>query len=165
MKHILVVYHSQEKGNTRRMAELVAEGCRQVPGVAAQLVNANETRVAMTAAEQADGYALGSPDYFGYMAGGVKQFFDDILMASWRGQHTLQKPCVCFESHGGGGQALPAMEALARELKLYRVADSVSCEGSPQTNRDADRCIQLGRVLAEKVAAVQQVGIAPAPSH
>ena len=33
MGTILVVYHSQQRGNTRKMAELVAEGCRAVPGV------------------------------------------------------------------------------------------------------------------------------------
>ena len=71
MKRILIVYHSQEKGNTRKMAELVAEGCRQVSGVEVELVNVNERRVSMDAAEQADGYALGCPDYFSYMAGGL----------------------------------------------------------------------------------------------
>ena len=33
MKKVLVVYHSQYKGNTRQMAELVAQGCREVKEV------------------------------------------------------------------------------------------------------------------------------------
>ena len=82
MKRILIVYHSQEKGNTRKMAELVAAGCRQVKGVEVELVNTNDTRVSLDAAEAADAYALGSPDYYSYMAGGLKMFFDDLCLAS-----------------------------------------------------------------------------------
>ena len=73
MKTILVVYHSQEKGNTHRMAELVAQGCREVEGVDVRMINVNEQRVDMDAAEQADAYALGSPDYFSYVAGNLDQ--------------------------------------------------------------------------------------------
>ena len=54
MKHILIVYHSQEKGNTHRMAELVAEGCRQVAGVEVEMVNVNERRVDMAVAAEGD---------------------------------------------------------------------------------------------------------------
>ena len=151
MKNILIVYHSQEKGNTRRMAELVARGCRQVKGVTVQSVNVNETRVDMAAAENADGYALGSPDYFSYMAGGLKQFFDDILLASWSGRKTLEKPYVAFLTHGGGGKAIESIEKLAKATKLVRVADSVSCSGAPQSEQDVKRSIQLGRALAEHV--------------
>jgi len=151
MKRILIVYHSQEHGNTRRMAELVAEGCRQVKGVAVQLVNVNETRVSLDDAERADAYALGSPDYFTYMAGGLKQFFDDILLASWRERKTLGKPYVAFVTHGGGGGAINSIKQLAEATKLVKVADSVTCQGAPQAQADVDRSIALGRALAEHV--------------
>ena len=45
MSKILVIYHSG-KGNTEKLAQLVAEG-----------------------AEAGDGLAIGSPDYFSYVAG------------------------------------------------------------------------------------------------
>ena len=152
MKKILVVYHSQEKGNTHRMAELVARGCGQVEGVSVELINVNETRATMDAAESADGYALGSPDYFNYVAGNLKQFFDDILLADRQGKNTTKKPCVAFLTHGGGGLAIDSLEQLAKSCKLSQVAPSVVCKGAPETETDVAAAIELGRKLAEHVA-------------
>ena len=149
MKRILIVYHSQEKGNTRKMAELVAKGCRQVKGVEATLVNVNEERVDMGAAEQADGYALGSPDYFSYMAGGLKQFFDDLCLADWGGKKVKGKPYVAFLTHGGGGSGIASIEKLAKAMKLEPAAPSVVCKGAP-AGETAEQSIALGKALAER---------------
>ncbi|HUT32348.1 MAG TPA: NAD(P)H-dependent oxidoreductase [Planctomycetota bacterium] len=150
MKRILVVYHSQEKGNTRAMAELVAEGCRQVEGVEVALVNVNEERVDIAAAEQADGYALGSPDYFSYMAGGLKQFFDDLCLADWGGKKVKGKPYVAFLTHGGGGSAIASIEKLAKAMKLEPAAPSIVCKGAP-AGEAVEQSRQLGKALAERV--------------
>ena len=151
MKTILVVYHSQEKGNTRKMAELVAEGCRSVDGVDVSLVNVNEERISMDLAEVADAYALGSPDYFSYVAGNVKQFFDDLLLASWQGKKTIEKPYVGFVTHGGGGVALESLDRLARGAKLVQVTPSIACKGAPETDDDVWASKRLGRALAEYI--------------
>jgi len=150
MKRILIVYHSQEKGNTRKMAELVAKGCRLVENVDVELVNTNESRVSIDAAEKADGYALGSPDYYSYMAGGLKQFFDDICLASWSKRTVTHKPYVAFVTHGGGGSAIDSIKSLARSLKLEQAAESVVCQGEPSGDA-VEQSIQLGRALAEFV--------------
>ena len=151
MKKILVVYHSQEKGNTRRMAELVAQGCREVEGVEVELINVNERRVDMDTAEAADAYALGSPDYFSYVAGNLKQFFDDILLAKWGERNTTDKPYVGFVTHGGGGTAAESLEKLARSTRLTPVAKIVTCKGAPEAGQDVQASIDLGRALAENV--------------
>ena len=151
MKRILIVYHSQEKGNTRKMAELVAKGCRQVKDVEVELVNTNETRASVEAAEKADAYALGRPDYYSYMAGGLKQFFDDLCLASWARRNVTYKPYVAFVTHGGGGSAIKSIEHLAQSLKLEQVAPSVVCQGEPAGDV-VEQCIQLGRKLAESLA-------------
>ena len=151
MKKILVVYHSQQKGNTRRMAELVAQGCGQVEGVSTELINVNETRVSMDAAESADGYALGSPDYFSYVAGNLKQFFDDLLLAERAERSIAGKPCAIFLTHGGGGKALEPFENLAKSCKLSQVAPGISCKGAPEAEADVAAAIELGRKLAEQV--------------
>ena len=151
MKRILMVYHSQEKGNTRKMAELVARGCRQIKGVQVELVNTNEARVDMDAAEKADAYALGSPDYYSYMAGGLKQFFDDLCLASWARRKVTHKPYVAFVTHGGGGSAINSIESLARSLKLEQASPSVVCQGEP-CGEAVEQSIRLGRALAECVS-------------
>ena len=152
MKRILIVYHSQEKGNTRKMAELVAKGCRSVGGVEVELVNVNESRVDVAAAERADGYALGSPDYFTYMAGGLKQFFDDLCLASWAGRKVKGKPYVAFLTHGGGGGAIESVEKLAKAMELVQVAPSVVSKGAP-AGALVEKSVELGKALAGHVAA------------
>ena len=151
---ILVVYHSQEKGNTARMAELVAQGCADVDGVEVRVVDVNRERVGMDTAEAADAYAIGSPDYFSYPAGNIKQFFDDILLADWQGRRTTGKPCVCFLTHGGGGAALVPLEKLAKATKLTQIAPALSCQNAPESAAETRACTDLGRALAEHVASM-----------
>ncbi len=153
MKKVLVVYHSQEKGNTKVMAELVAKGCSEVDGIEVALFNVNDQRVGMDIAEAADAYALGSPDYFSYPAGNLKQFVDDLLLAAWQGRGTTEKPCICFVTHGGGGAALPALEKLVKAAKLDQVLPGASCRGAPESEEDIQRSIALGREFAQVVAA------------
>jgi len=150
MPKIMVIYHSQQFGNTKKMAEQVAEGCRQVPGVEVKLVNVNEARVDMAELAACDGVALGSPDYFSYVAGGIKQFFDDAWIARRAGQPTGDKPAVAFMSHGGGGRAITALEKLMQSLKYEPVAPSVTCQREP-TGDAVAACQALGRALAERV--------------
>jgi NAD(P)H dehydrogenase (quinone) len=150
MKKILIVYHSQQHGNTRQMAELVAQGCRQVEGVDVRLINVNESRVDMDALEAADGLALGSPDYFSYMAGGLKQFFDDALLGSYKGKMTMGKPYVAFLTHGGGGSAIESIQRLARSLKYREVAPPVLSKRAPE-GESAALAVELGQALAAAV--------------
>jgi multimeric flavodoxin WrbA len=105
----------------------------------------------MDKVEKADGLALGSPDYFSYMAGGLKQFFDDLCLASWAGKKVQGKPYVGFVTHGGGGGAIKSIEDLARSMKLVPAAPSLTCKGAP-TGDMVEKCLALGKTLAEKVA-------------
>lgn len=151
MAKIMVIYHTQQFGNTGQMAELVAEGCQQVPSVDVTMVDVNQERVDMDAFAACDGVALGSPDYFSYIAGGLKQFFDDAWIARRAGQSTGDKPCVMFMSHGGGGRAMAALEKLCGSMKYEPVVAPLSCVRAPSGD-DVEACRQLGRALAEHVA-------------
>ena len=151
MKQIMIVYHSQEKGNTRKMADLVAEGCRKVQGVQVQMVNVNQVRLEASAVEKADGLAIGSPDYFSYVAGCLKQFFDDLKLAEWAGRKVTGKPYVAFITHGGGGKAVESIEKLASACKLVKAADSAVCRNYPQDPADVAKAVALGEALARRV--------------
>jgi len=76
MKKIAVVYYSKT-GNTRAMAELVAEGAAMEPDVQVD-VKAVEDFPAKMALDY-DGLILGSPTYYGSMAFQIKKFFDDSV--------------------------------------------------------------------------------------
>ena len=157
MKTILIVYHSQEKGNTRRAAKLVAKACSAVPGVKLREYNVYREKVPIRAVERADGLALGSPDYFSYIAGGLKQFFDDLKIAEWAGRKVTGKPCVCFLTHGGGGAGIRSLEYLAEHAGFKKVAKSLVCEGPP-AGKAVEKAVSLGRALAEAVVSRKHPG-------
>ncbi|HNT75261.1 MAG TPA: NAD(P)H-dependent oxidoreductase [Anaerolineae bacterium] len=73
MTKVLVTYFSST-GNTKSLAEAVAEGVRSVEGVTCELKTVPHTTNDDWLA--ADGIIVGSPTYFGQMAGRVKQMFD-----------------------------------------------------------------------------------------
>ncbi len=68
MTTILIVYHSQT-GNTRQMAEAVARGVGSVDHVMSLLKPAHLTT--LDDLLSCSGLVIGSPEYFGYMAGQV----------------------------------------------------------------------------------------------
>ncbi len=144
MATICVIYHS-DTGNTEALAKLVAEGAGSVAGVEAQLVRAGG--MDLDAAAAADGYAIGSPDYFSYVAGEVKTFYDRILSD----ERFHGKPCVCFGTHGGGAKVLAVVESLAKSCKLEQAAPGMMTKGKPGGD-DADKARELGKAVAQAVA-------------
>ena len=73
--NVLVAYHSVT-GNTEKMAQGVAAGANAVPGSNVVLKRVSE--VAADELLSADVVIVGSPVYFGNMAGEVKTFFDKL---------------------------------------------------------------------------------------
>jgi NAD(P)H dehydrogenase (quinone) len=71
---VLVTYHSAT-GNTEKMAQGVAEGAKAVSGTTVVLKRVGE--VTGDDLLSSDAVIVGSPVYFGNMAGEVKTFFDN----------------------------------------------------------------------------------------
>ncbi len=151
MATVLVLYHSQECGNTAAMAEALAAGVREA-GADATLVNTNEKRIDPAEYATFDAVALGSPDYYSYLAGGLKMFLDDWHIAKGAGGGGLtDKPYGLFYSHGGGGRVVEPLEKLCSRLGT-RVGETVeSCKQPDKKTLDA--CRQLGKQLAEAAEA------------
>ena len=149
MATIMVIYHSQEYGNTKRMAEAVAKGAAN-SGAKVTLVNTNEQRVDIEAYRTAAAVAVGSPDYYSYIAGGLKMFFDDWYLAKGKnGTDMENKPVAAFFSHGGGGKVRKSLETLARMLGTP-VGETIESSGAPD-NKVLAACEALGRSLAGAV--------------
>lgn len=148
MGKIIVIYHSQQFGNTKVLAEALAEGVREA-GAEVELINTNERRVTLDEFLAADAVALGTPDYFSYLAGTIKTFFDDIYQWDQSGELVKGKPAALFLSHGGGGRVKQPFEYLAQRF-FEQVGDTV--EGERPISEDAKKkCLALGKELAKKV--------------
>lgn len=148
MATVFVVYHSLG-GNTRRMAEAVAEGARSVSGTEVTLKTGLEAGIddILTC----DAIALGSPDYFGYMAGGLKDFLDRTYYPS-QGK-VAGKPAGIFASAGGPPDTvLAVLEKALGWFELKRVTDPVGSSGGVSAAA-LSNCRELGRTLAEAASA------------
>jgi flavorubredoxin len=142
---ILVLYHSQQHGNTGKMAKAVAEGI----GKDATLWNVNEERFDVSKLPEYDAYAVGTPDYFSYMAGTLKTFMDDVYIAERGGAKGISgKPLALFFSHGGGGRAKEPFEKLFKRLGDV-VGETVESSGAP-SEEVLSKCMGLGEKLASK---------------
>ena len=148
MTKALVLYHSQEHGNTAAMAVAVAQGLRDA-GCEVDSHNTDDGRFDIKQFPQYDCVAFGSPDYYSYLAGGIKTFMDDHYIADVRdGMERLrEKPYVLFYSHGGGGRVKEAMERVFRRVGTL-IGEPLGCRGKPD-----EQTLQACRALGKKLAA------------
>ena len=143
MAQLLIIYHSQS-GNTKAAAEIVSKSAGDIPGTEVILKEALEATPDDLLS--CDAIAVGSPDYFSYMAGGVKDFFDRSLYPT-QGAVT-GKPCGIFICHGGGGRAVDSVKNICGSMKFSIVGEPVMVQNSPDETAAA-QLADLGRQLAE----------------
>jgi NAD(P)H dehydrogenase (quinone) len=146
MGKMIVIYHSQQYGNTKILAEALAEGAREA-GAKVSLINTNERRVTLEEFLATDAVAVGTPDYFSYVAGTIKTFFDDIYLWDQAGKPVKGKPAVLFFSCGGGGKVKQPFESLAQRF-FQLVGETVGGE-RPISNETKKKCLALGKELVK----------------
>ena len=145
MHTILILYHSQG-GNTRRMAQAMAQGVESIAGARALLKPAAEATLEDLLACR--GLAIGSPEYFGYMAGQVKDFFDRTYVQARGRKEVFRKPYLVFISAGNDGSgALRAIERICLGYQFRKVQEPLIATGEI-TEEILARCHELGATLA-----------------
>ncbi len=145
MCKILVLYHTQA-GHTEKMAETVAKGARSIKGVEVVLKEARNA--AAQDLLECDGLAIGSPEYFGYMAGIIKDFFDRTYNELRGRREIFKKPYVVFISAGNDGRgALSNIERICIGYQFKKVYDPVIARG--EIGQDIlIKCEELGKTIA-----------------
>lgn len=142
---ILIIYHSQS-GRTRQMAEAVARGAGAIDGVEVVLKRASDAGLDDLLA--CDGLILGSPEYFGYMAGMVKDFFDRTYDAARGKKEVFKKPYAAFISAGNDGNgALAHIERICLGYQFKKVYTPVVAKGEITGEIEA-KCDELGKTIA-----------------
>ena len=109
---IAVIYHSVS-GNTKKQAELVAEGVRSVPGIEVKTISIDNPD--NTWIEESSAVIFGSPTYEGSCSWQMKKFFDTPKV-NFDG-----KLAGFFASQnwpGGGGADFAEMTMIAAALVL-----------------------------------------------
>ncbi|ADN01562.1 flavodoxin family protein [Spirochaeta thermophila] len=102
MPKITIIYDS-ETGNTRALAEEVAEGVRE-GGVEAVLTHVDQADAA--AILSSDGLIVGSPTYCGGMSWKLKRFFDQHVDAAWgKAKGKIGAAFTTSGGLGGGNEA------------------------------------------------------------
>ena len=143
MVEVLVLYYSRT-GRTEALAKALAEGVESKQG------SAKVRRVDYATVNDfisCDALAFGSPNYFSYMAGLMKDFFDRALSIR---EKVTGKPAVAFSSGGGSSDAaLASLERMIVSFKLEKVTDGVVSQGEP-SEKDLEACRKLGEALTER---------------
>jgi len=156
MIKVAIVYHS-ETGNTRKMAELIREGCLKVQGVEAKVMSVDDLDRDFLKSAQA--VLLGCPTYEGSPSWQMKKFLDtvDVDLSG-----KLGGVFVSQNWPGGGGADFAEMVLIAgmlvRGMLIYSGGitrgypylhfGAVSAR-SPE-GLYAERCLKLGENVASK---------------
>jgi multimeric flavodoxin WrbA len=151
MVQVLVLYYSTT-GNTEVLAKAVADGARTVAQVVVKRVDYATVQDLISV----DAVAFGSPNYFGYMAGLMKDYFDK----AWSARSLVAgKLAAAFTSGGGSSNAaLLSLENMMNSFKFQKVVDGVVSSRKP-SEQDLEKCRTLGKTLAE--AAVERAKVTP----
>jgi len=159
MPKVVVIYDSQT-GFTERMAKAVVEGVESVKGVDVELLKLR-TPFSISKLDVADGIILGSPTIYGSVTPEMRTFLECVRVNKESKRLKLSgKAGGVFGSYGwDGGWVVDQLSIDMKALGIKIVAPTVSlADGTsgkykiPMDEKSLQRCRDLGRTVAEKVA-------------
>jgi NAD(P)H dehydrogenase (quinone) len=146
MAKILIVYYSRS-GNTKKMAELVAEGAA---GAGAEVTLRRVQEAKVEDLLRADAVILGSPTYYGHSSGALRSFIDESV--KYHGK-LAGKVGAAFASSAniGGGNETTVLDMLHALLIHGMIVQGIT-DGDhygpvaigPPDDRAARQCRALG---------------------
>ena len=158
MERVLIVYYSRS-GNTKKMAELVAEGARGAGGeVTVVPVDKAETRELL----DADAIILGSPTYYGHSAGVMRSFLDKSVRYHGKLEGKVGAAFSSAANVGGGN------ETTVLDLVHALLIHGMIVQGNPNGDhygpvsieapdeRASKQCLELGRRTVELVRRLSE---------
>ena len=140
---LLIVYHSQS-GTTEKLAQAVEQGALRVRGITVRRIRAGQ--VTCDDLKQCRCLVICSPEYFGYMAGAIKDFFDRTY-EEIREQIAGRSYTVVISAGNDGTGALNSIERIINGYKLRRVQEPIISRGAVSDSM-VERCLNLGQTLA-----------------
>ena len=155
---ILILYYSRS-GNTRKLAEKIAEGVR---AAGAEAVLKDTSEVTKEDFLTAAGVIAGSPVYFGIMAAELKKVFDDFVGIRKKMEGKAGAAFATSGHHTGGKET--TIFSIIQCMMIYGmiiVGDPMSASGhygvaslgAPDEGAGQD-AVELGRRVAEVAARI-----------
>ncbi|MFX1391862.1 MAG: flavodoxin family protein [Promethearchaeota archaeon] len=150
---VLIVYYTKY-GNTKKVAELIAEGIASTAGNEVKVKNVNDVNPKNKASY--DLILIGSPNHFGRHVGSIKKFIDKLP-----GSQLKVKGYAVFDTYilADFEKAVKKMEKQISEVMpdLTKASSglSIKIEGKgtskgPITNEDLPKCKEFGARLVQK---------------
>jgi len=151
---ILILYFSKG-GNTKKLAEKIAQGVEEVEGIKALLKHTEE--VTKDDFLDSDGIIAGSPVYFGVMAAELKKIFDEFIGVRKKMEGKVGAAFATSGDPTGGKET--TMMSIIQTMLVYGmiiVGDpmsatghyGVACVGAPD-KKTGENGIKLGQRVAE----------------
>ena len=152
---VLVLYFSKG-GNTKKLAEAISEGVKDVEGVNVILKATSE--VTKEDFLNSDGIIAGSPVYFGVMSANLKQVFDEFVSLRKKMEGKVGAAFATSGDITGGKET--TMMSIIQVMLIYGmiiVGDpmsasghyGVACTGTPD-----EKTLENGRKLGQRVASL-----------
>ena len=150
---ILIVYESRY-GNTKRVAETIGEGMREVEGIETTLSDVKDVDLATIPSY--DAIVVGGPNHMGGPTGGIKKFINKL------GTLPLDaKSFAVFDTYASRDfeKAMKKMEQRIHEkapiLKMIAPGLSIQVQGmkGPVLEGEFPKCREFGTAIATKLIA------------
>lgn len=140
---LLIVYHSQT-GHTEQLSAAVEEGALRVESPRVQRMHAHDVTAEDLLTCRV--LVLCSPEYFGYMAGAVKDLFDRTYEpVRERMIGKAYGVVICAGNDGTG--ALRSIERIIAGFSMRKVQEPIICTGEISEDH-REQCRILGQTLA-----------------
>ncbi len=150
---VLILYYSKG-GNTKKLAEKIAEGVNSVQGFSALLRTTQD--VTKEDFINSSGIIAGSPTYFGVMASDLKRVFDEFVGIRKKMENKVGAAFATSADPSGGKET--TIMSIIQCLLIYGmivVGDpmdatghyGVACSGTPD-----EKILENGKKLGKRVA-------------
>jgi len=153
MAKAIIIYESKY-GNTKLVAETIAEGMRQVPGI--ETVVSELKQVAPKTLAEFDAILIGSPNHMGSATMGIRRFIDKLGKLKLEGKYV-----VAFDTYMGN-QYEKAMKKMEQQLgkkapglKLISPGLSIMVQDmkGPISEGELPKCKDFGTKIATQLRA------------
>lgn len=141
--NLLIVYHSMS-GTTDRLSKAIEDGALKVHGV--KIIRKQAFSVTVEDLVQSRTIVICSPEYFGYMAGAIKDLFDRTYEAVREKMFGKSYSILICAGNDGTG-ALSSIERIIAGFKMKRVQEPIINRGKISQEILA-KCSELGQTLA-----------------